>query len=75
MPGFRPVVELQLRDRQDVRRPFVEGEGIIETDPDDRAAFAPEPARGGQFGPIEPVERRGDLAAADLRGDRFRYPC
>jgi hypothetical protein len=74
VPRSRPVVELQLRNRQDMRRPFVEDEGIIETDPDDRPRLAPEPASGGQLGPIEAVERRGDLAAADPRGDRVRYP-
>jgi hypothetical protein len=62
-------------DGKDVWRPVVKEERLLEPDPDDRPALAPEPARRGQLGAVEPLERRGDLAAADLDGDRLRYPC
>jgi hypothetical protein len=71
----RPIVETQRRDGEDMWRPVVEDERVLEGDPDDRPSLGPEPARGGQIRRVELVERRGDVAAARLDGDRFRYPC
>ena len=37
--------------------------------------LAPNQRAVGQLGPVESIERRGDLGAADVDGDRLRYPC
>jgi hypothetical protein len=58
-----------------MRRDRIEEERVLERDLCDRAALCPEPAGGRQLGPVESVEGRGDLGAADLDGDRLRYPC
>jgi hypothetical protein len=53
----------------------VQDERILERYARYGPALCPEPALSGELGPVESVERRSDLAAADLDGDRFRYPC
>jgi hypothetical protein len=57
-----------------VGRPGIEDERLFQRNRRDGPALCPEPARSGQLTQIESVERCGDLAAADLDGDRFRYP-
>jgi hypothetical protein len=71
----RSVVQLETRDREDMRRSRIEDERVVEGDPRDRPALGPEPTGGRQFGSVESVECRGDLGVASLDGDRLRYPC
>ena len=53
----------------------IQEERILQGDARDGMALGPEPAGGGQLGPVESVECARDLGAAGLDGDRLRYPC
>jgi hypothetical protein len=52
----------------------IEHECVLDRDRGNGSTLRPEPARGRQLIPIDPVEGRGDLGAANLDGDRLRCP-
>jgi hypothetical protein len=71
----RTIVEHEGRDREHVPGVGVQEERVLERHGRDATSFGAEPAGGLQLGSVEPVERLDDLGAADLDGDRLRYPC
>ena len=62
-----PVVQLQPRDRKEVRRTRVEDERVLQFDRPNDPALGAEPARGGQPVSIELREGPGDLGPGRSR--------
>jgi hypothetical protein len=68
VPTPGAIVQLERRDRENVRRTRVEDECVFEPQFDDAPAFRPEPARAGDLVPIEALQRLGDLDPARTVG-------
>jgi hypothetical protein len=59
--AHRSVVQRDRRDRQHVRRPVIEDEGVVKSDRLDEAAVTAEPAFGRKPFTVEATECRLDV--------------
>ncbi len=66
----RPVVQLYPADDQDVRRPRIQDEGLVQGDGSNRRPFRAEPASSRDLAPVESFEGQRDV----LRGPALRGP-
>jgi len=64
---LRPIIQLYAADGQDVRRPRVQDEGLVQGDGANRLPFRAEPASGRDLGSVEAFEGPRDVPEGQSR--------
>ena len=63
----RPVIQLYPTDREDVRRPRIQHEGLVQGDGANRLPFRAEPASSRDLGSVEAFEGPRDVPKGQSR--------